>query len=41
MGEISKLGVEYFNKQFLLNKIGSKIGKMLKLDSTTANVEWG
>jgi len=36
---IPKLGVEYFNKRFLLTKICSKIGKMLKLDITTANVE--
>jgi len=36
---IPKLGVEYFNKHFLLNKIGSKIKKVLKLDSTKANVE--
>jgi len=38
---IPKLSVEYFNKTFLLQKIGQKIGKVLKVDSTTANVERG
>lgn len=34
---VPKLSVEYFNKTFLLQKIG----KILKVDSTTANVERG
>lgn len=38
---ILKLGVEYFNKHFLLNKIGSKISKVLKLENTTSNIERG
>jgi len=38
---IPKLSVEYFNKQFLLHKIGQKIGRVIKVDSTTENVEWG
>jgi len=38
---IPKLSVEYFNKQFLLHKIGHKIGRVLKIDSTTENVERG
>ena len=38
---IPKLSVEYFNKQFLLQKIGQKIGRVIKVDSTTANVERG
>jgi len=38
---IPKLGVEYSNKHFLLNKIGRKIGKVLKLDNTITNVEMG
>ena len=38
---IPKLGVEYFHRHFLLNKIGQKIGRVLKLDSTTANMERG
>ena len=36
---ILALGVEYFNKHFLLTKISS--GKVLKLDITTANMERG
>jgi len=38
---IPKLSVEYFNKQFLLHKIGQKIGRVIKIDSTTENVERG
>ena len=38
---IQKLGVEYFNKHILLNKIDSIIGMVLKLDNTTTNVERG
>ena len=38
---IPKLSVEYFHKQFLLYKIGHKIGRVLKIDSTTENVERG
>jgi len=38
---IPQLSVEYFNKQFLLEKIGCKIGKVLRVDDTTANVERG
>ena len=38
---ISKLGVEYFNKHLFLSKIGKKIEKVLKLDSTMANIERG
>ena len=38
---IPKINVEYFNKQFLLHKIGQKIGRVIKVDSTTANVERG
>ncbi|KAJ8443224.1 hypothetical protein Cgig2_017217 [Carnegiea gigantea] len=38
---ISKLGLEYFHKHFLLNKIGSKIGRVIKLNNTMANVERG
>jgi len=38
---IPKLSVEYFNKHFLLHKIGKKIGKVIKVDNTTANVERG
>ena len=38
---IPKLSVEYFNKNFLLYKIGQKIGRVLEVDSTTANVERG
>ncbi|KAJ8422158.1 hypothetical protein Cgig2_016378 [Carnegiea gigantea] len=38
---IPKLGVEYFNKHILLNKIDSIIGTVLKLANTTANVEQG
>jgi len=36
-----KLSVEYFNKQFLLHKIGQKIGRVIKIDSTTENMERG
>jgi len=39
--QIPKISVEYFNKQFLLHKIGQKIGGVIKVDSTTANVERG
>ena len=38
---IRKWGMEYFNNHFSLNKIGKKIGRVLKLDSTTANVKRG
>ena len=38
---IPKISVEYFNKQFLLHKIGQKIGRVLKIDNTTKNVERG
>ena len=38
---IPKLSVEYFNKHFLLHKIGQKIGRVLRVDSTTENVERG
>ena len=38
---IPKLSVEYFNKSFLLHKIRQKIGRVLKIDSTTENVERG
>ena len=38
---IPKLSVEYFNKDFLLHKIGSKIGKVWRVDNTTTNVERG
>ena len=38
---IPNLSVEYFNIHFLLHKIGKKIGKVVKVDSTTANVERG
>ena len=38
---IPKLRVEYFNKHFLLNKIGNEIGRVIKLNNTTANVEKG
>ena len=38
---IPKLSVEYFNKSFLLHKIGQKIGRVLKIDSTMENVERG
>ena len=38
---IPKLSVEYFNKNFLLYKIGQKIGRVLKVDNTTATVERG
>lgn len=38
---IPKLGLEYFNKHFLLNKIRKKIGRVLKLNSSTSNVERG
>jgi len=38
---IPKLNVEYFNKDFLLHKIGSKIGKVRRVDNTKANVEQG
>lgn len=36
---IPKLSLEYFNKHFLLTKIRKKIGKVLTVDNTTANVE--
>jgi len=39
--QIPKLNVEYFNKDFLLHKIGSKIGKVRRVDNTMANVEKG
>ncbi|KAJ8433602.1 LOW QUALITY PROTEIN: hypothetical protein Cgig2_016532 [Carnegiea gigantea] len=38
---IPKLSVEYFNKNFLLNKIGSKIGRVLRVEHTTETVEKG
>ena len=38
---IPRLSVEYFNKNFLLHKIGQKIGKVIRVDDTTANVERG
>jgi len=38
---IPKLSVEYFNKHFLLHKIGQKIGRVIKVDNTTENVERG
>ena len=38
---IPKLSVEYFNKSFLFQKIGQKIGRVIKVDSTTENVERG
>ena len=38
---VPKLSVEYFNRHFLLHKIGHKIGRVLKIDSTTENVERG
>lgn len=38
---IPNLSVEYFNKEFILHKIGSKIGKVRRVDNTTANVERG
>jgi len=38
---IPKLSVEYFNKDFLLHKIGSKIGKVRRVNNTMANVERG
>ena len=33
--------VEYFNKSFLRLKIGGKIGKIIRVDDTTAKVERG
>jgi len=41
MGSYPRLGVEYFNKCFLMEKIGKKIGKMIRIDDTMANVERG
>ena len=38
---IPRISVEYFNKQFLLYKIGQKIGRVLKIDSTTESVARG
>jgi len=38
---IPRLSVEYFNKFFLLEKIGKKIGRVIRVDDTTANVERG
>ena len=38
---IPRLCVEYFNKSFLLEKIGKKIGRVIRVDDTTANVERG
>ena len=38
---IPKVSVEYFNKHFLLHKIGQKIGRVLRVDSTIENVERG
>ena len=38
---IPRLSVEYFNKNFLLQKIGSKIRKVIWVDDTTADVERG
>jgi len=38
---ISRLSVEYFNKSSLLQKIGGKIGKIIRVDDTAANVERG
>lgn len=37
---IPNLALEYFDEGFL-NKIGSKIGKVLRVDKTTANAERG
>lgn len=33
------LSIEYFNKSFLLQKIGRKIDKVIRVDDTMANVE--
>ena len=38
---IPRISVEYFNKQFLLHKIGQKIRRVLKINSTTENVARG
>jgi len=38
---IPRLSVEYFNKSFLLQKIGGKIGKIIRVDDTTTNMERG
>lgn len=38
---IPRLSVEYFNKRFLLKKIKCKIGKVIRVDDTTAYVERG
>jgi len=38
---IPRLRVEYFNKSFLLEKIGKKIERVIRVDDTTANVEQG
>ena len=41
VGEDPETKCEYFNMNFLLHKIGSKIARVLRVDSTTANMEWG
>jgi len=38
---IPRLSIKYFNKSFLLEKIGKKIGRVIRVDDTTANVERG
>ncbi|KAJ8427976.1 hypothetical protein Cgig2_017463 [Carnegiea gigantea] len=38
---IPGLSVEYFNKNFLLHMIGQKIGRVIRVDDATANVERG
>lgn len=38
---IPRLSVEYFHKKILMHKIGSKIGKVIRVDDTMANVERG
>ena len=38
---IPRFSVEYFNKHFLLRKIGCKIGKVIRVDDTTVNVARG
>ena len=38
---IPHLSVEYFNKSFLLRKIGGKIQKIIRVDDGTANMERG
>ena len=41
MGSYPETQCRYFNKSFLLHKIGQKIGRVIKIDSTTQNVERG